>query len=98
MAVSARMVDPRDVNVEIDAPRYRVYFWTRSRSSREFEIGGADVDVVIEWAETNRRTGETYTLHVVERIGGDVVLLRLKGSEPPSSGDAGLGSPANASG
>ena len=62
---------------------------------------GADVDGVIEWAEDNKAAGETYELGVLTPIAGmhegDVVLTRIKGTDPTRS-DGGGGTPATAHG
>jgi hypothetical protein len=69
------------VTVEIDSPRFRIYFWRLAdHAFREFEADGADVDDVLAWAESERRPDETYTLHLVSILGDDVVLTRLAGA------------------
>jgi hypothetical protein len=103
MALQARPVDPRDVNVEVDAPTFRVYFWRSAPglACREFEVTGADVDEVIEWAEGNKAADETFELGVLTPVAGmhheDVVLTRIKGTDPTRS-DGGGGTPATAHG
>lgn len=103
MALQARSVDPRDVNVEVDTPTFRVYFWRSAPSlaCREFEVTGADVDEVIEWAEATKAAGETYELGVLTPVAGmqdgDVLLTRIKGTDPTRS-EGGGGTPATADG
>lgn len=86
MTVHARQVDPRDVNVEVDEPTFRVYFWRTgpSLACREFELTGGDIDDVTAWADSNVEPDETYELGVLTRVGeaGDVVLTRIKGTDP----------------
>lgn len=95
MTIQARPVDPRDVNVEVDAPTFRVYFWRSAPSlaCREFEVTGTDVDEVIEWAEDNKAAGETYELGVLTPVAGmhegDVLLTRIKGTDPTRPEDGG---------
>ena len=96
MTVHARQVDPRDVNVEVDEPTFRVYFWRSAPSlaCREFEVTGGDVDDVIGWADRNVGPDETYELGVLTRVAktqaGDVVLTRIKGTDPTrTTGTAG---------
>jgi hypothetical protein len=48
-------VDPRDQTWEIDAPRYRGCFHDAAGGSDEYEISGADVPDVMEWAEAQSR-------------------------------------------
>ena len=68
MTIRARQVDPRDVDVEVDARTFRVYFWRSApgRASREFEVTGGEVYDVIGWADRNMGPDETYELGVLE--------------------------------
>lgn len=92
VTLQAVPVYPRDVTVEIDAPTFRVYFWRTSPglACREFEVTGADVDV-IEWADGAQHDDETYVLGVVthavnsSRDGPDIVLTKIKGTDPSRS-------------
>lgn len=103
VTIEARPVDPRDVNIPVDAPTFRVYFWRSAPSlaCREFEVAGADVDEIIEWAEHNKAADETYELGVLTRVAGmhdgDLVLTRIKGADPSRSG-GGRGTSASAHG
>lgn len=103
MTVRAREVDPRDVNVEVDEPTFRVYFWRTdpSLACREFEVTGGDVDDVAGWADDNVGPDETYELGVLTRVGetqaGDVVLTRIKGTDPTRTAGEGE-TPATAHG
>ena len=85
MTVRARMVDPRDVTVEILSPTYRVYFCDENRACPEFELDEASVEEAVEWAERERADHETFTLHVVVSVDHEVALVRLLGQEPPES-------------
>lgn len=106
MSLHARPVDPRDVTVEIAAPTFRVYFWCASTdlACREFEVTGADVDAVIEWADGVQHDDETYVLGVVthavnsSREGPDIVLTRIKGTDPSRRDDDESDTPASAGG
>jgi hypothetical protein len=99
-------VDPRDVNVEVDAPTFRVYFWRTSPglACREFEVTGAVVDVVTEWADRNQHDAETYVLGVITHavnpspVDSHTVLTRIKGTDPSRSDNDGSGTRAAASG
>lgn len=103
MTVHARQVDPRDVNVEVDGPTFRVYFWRSAPTlaCREFEVTGGDVDDVIGWANRNVGPNETYELGVLMRVAktqaGDVVLTRIKGTNPTHTDGDGR-TPATANG
>jgi hypothetical protein len=80
MTLDARPVDPRDQRWEVWDPRYRVYFWTDSMESDEWELARCDVKDALEWASA-RADGRTYTLHVlVDRYG--IGLVRLTGDDP----------------
>ena len=103
VTIQARQVDPRDVNVEVDAPTFRVYFWRTAPdlACREFEVTGGDVHEVVRWADLNVGPDETYELGVLTRVAGmqpgDVVLTRIKGSDPTRT-DGEDGTPATAHG
>ena len=103
VTIEARPVEPRDVTISVDAPTFRVYFWRSppSLACREFEVTGADVDEIIEWAEDHKAAGETYELGVLTPVAemqeGDVVLTRIKGTDPTRS-EGGGGTPATARG
>ena len=83
-------IDPRDQTEEVAAPCYRVFFWERSATaSYEYEITGADVHEVVDWAE-RQAEGRTYSLWVCldrsDAVG--VTHVRLAGWDPPA-GDVG---------
>lgn len=80
----ATPVDPRDQTVEIDAPRYRVLFWTGPSHSDEWELTEADLDEVLAWIDENAR-GRTHSLWVVLDRGSDVEHIRLRGIDPAAS-------------
>lgn len=83
-------VDPRDAEIEIDSPTYRVYFWERQVTqegetpgfkSFEHEITDArDVHEVLRWAEANAGGG-TFTAYVL--VGE--TLVRLSGQDPTAA-------------
>lgn len=106
VTVQAGPVYLGDVNVEVGAPTFRVYFWRTSPglACREFEVTGADVDVVIEWADRNQHDDETYVLGVITHavnpspVDSHTVLTRIKGTDPSRSDHDGSGTPAVASG
>ncbi|MGH2808254.1 MAG: hypothetical protein ACRDKT_13375 [Actinomycetota bacterium] len=80
-----RPIDPRDTEIQIDFPTYRVYFWERQNPhpdsgyiSYEYEIDEvADVHEVVRWAEANSGV-RTFTLYIVV----DKTLIRLAGDDP----------------
>lgn len=100
MAIEVRPVDPRDVTSEVDTPTFRVCFWRTSPglASREYELTGADVEEVIEWAEANKGAAETYMLGVLTSRPGphgtDVVLTRIKGRDASRPDENDSGAPA----
>lgn len=79
-----RTVDPRDQEWVIPDPKYRVYFFDSKGASDEYELEGADVAEVLEWAETERgdRTFVLYACVPHDRSG----LLRLAGHDPNDHG------------
>ena len=75
-----RGADPRDQTWEFGKPTYRVYFHDAARASDEYEVAGADVAEVIDWAESHKGSG-TYVLYAcVPRDG--LGLVRLAGVDP----------------
>ena len=86
-SMHARPIDPRDTEIEVTSPTYRVFFWERHATdgnvtpgftSHEYEIADAqDVNDVLRWAEANQ-SGRTFTAYVVL----DKTLVRLSGSDP----------------
>ena len=80
-----RKVDPRDQTWEVGRPSYRVYFYDAAGASDEHEVRGADVAVVIDWAELKK--GErTYVLYACVAHDG-LGLVRLAGSDPNEPAD-----------
>lgn len=87
-----RLIDPRDTEIEVTSPTYRVFLWKRQSNhpdagfeSQEYEITDAhDVHEVLDWARANAREGRTFTVYVVV----DRTLVQLSGQDPtavPSS-------------
>ena len=86
--MDVRSVDPRDVRWEVDAPVYRVYFWSGEtlHQAEEFELTGAvDVHEVLAWAEENAPPGSVYTLHAVVEMDGEKGLVHLAGVDPTAA-------------
>ena len=85
-SMHARPIDPRDTEIEITSPTYRVFFWKRlsghpdsGYKSEEYEIADADdVRKVLEWAKVNAGDDRTYEVHVVV----DNALVHLFGQNP----------------
>ena len=85
VSMEVRPVDPRDTEMQIDSPIFRVFFWERQShhpdsgfTSDEYEIAGArDVQEVMQWAEANAGD-RTFTAYVVV----DKTLVRLLGQDP----------------
>ncbi|HSH58670.1 MAG TPA: hypothetical protein VK988_03315 [Acidimicrobiales bacterium] len=88
-------VDPRDVDWEIDAPDYRVYFWKRHPlpsdvpeafqgwQSDEYELTETDLHEVIDWVERRVDRDGTYVLYaVVNDHSRGRGLVRLAGVDP----------------
>lgn len=83
---------PRDTDIEVTAPSYRVYFWERLGSqgdtdsgfrSEEYEIADAqDVREVLGWAEAQTSNGRSCTVYAVV----DRTLVRLCGQDPTAAG------------
>ena len=83
--MDVRPIDPRDVRWEVDAPVYRVYFWTGEtlHEAEEFELTGAeDVHEVLAWADENAPPESIYTLYAVVEMGGEKGLVHLAGVDP----------------
>ena len=79
-------VDPRDIRWEMDDPAYRVYFWSpRPPGSgwicEEWEITGADVAGVQEWA-AEQANGRPFVLYARAETADGPGLIRLQGAEP----------------
>jgi hypothetical protein len=76
--MDVRPVDPRDIEREIEAVVYRVYFWSSARTvCEEFELTGAiDVHEVLGWIEANANGREVEAMVVVDRcdVGRGAVL------------------------
>jgi len=85
--LNARPVDPRDTRWEVWSPAYRIFLWSRSNeawASREFEIGAADVDDVLDWIR-EQSDAEMFTLYATVDRGDDLGLVRLAGTDPTRS-------------
>jgi len=85
--VDARLVDPRDARWEQWNPAYRVSLWRQSGdgwASREFEIGGADVNDVLDWIR-DQPDVEAFTLYAIVDQGEERGLVRLAGDDPTRS-------------
>jgi hypothetical protein len=77
--VRVRPVDPRDTEVEILGPVYRVYTTTGSTSAEHELLDARDVREVLEWAASNAGPASGYTVYVV--VGKALVeLLRREAS------------------
>ena len=78
--MKVRPVDPRDESWIMSVPDYRVYFHDHHGNSDEYQLSGADVSVILEWAEAHKES-RTYVLYAcVPRDG--LGLLRLAGRDP----------------
>lgn len=77
----ASPIDPRDQAIEVDAPSYRVYFWSGPGACDEWELKEADLDDVLDWVRVNSN-GRTHNLWAVARSGDEVELIRLRGIDP----------------
>lgn len=86
-----RRIDPRDTEIEVTTPTYRVFFWEPETDhgstesgfrSDEYEITDArDVHEVLEWAVANAGDHRTFTAYVVV----DKTLVRLSGRDPTAA-------------
>ncbi|CAD6009053.1 hypothetical protein [Agreia sp. COWG] len=77
--MKAQIIDPRDQTSQVDAPRYRVYFWTDNGSScEEWELTETDLDEVLLWIPTAAH-GRSHSLWAVTKTPHDVCLIRLRG-------------------
>lgn len=78
--MNVRSVDPRDQTWEVGRPSYRAYFHDAGGASDEYQVSGADVVEVIDWAESQK--GErTYVLYACVPHDG-LGLVRLLGTDP----------------
>ena len=82
----ARRVDPRDQTLEMNDPRYRVYFWTESSACEEWELTETDLDEVLIWL-SQHADGRTHSLWVALQRDAEVELVRSRGIDPPASAD-----------
>ena len=83
--VDIRPADPRDIRWEIDDPAYRVYFWRPDQGgsgwvSEEWEITGAGVAAVQEWA-AERADGRRFVLYARAETADGPGLIRLHGTD-----------------
>lgn len=85
-----RPVDPRDTEIEISSPTYRVFFWRHEsddgdplafRCEEHELIDARDVGEVLEWAEANKGRAESFTAYVVVNR----TLIRLSGRDPTAT-------------
>lgn len=89
------LVDPRDIEQEVDQPVYRIYFWHRPAPTpgdarqgmayhcEEYRLEDAlDVDEVIKWATARARPEQTFTLYAEHQPDGRPGLMRLSGRDP----------------
>jgi hypothetical protein len=80
MDVHVAPIDPRDQSWEVPQPAYRVYFHDARGASYEYEVSGANVKGVLEWADAE--SGDrTYVLYACATMNG-LGLLRLQGHDP----------------
>lgn len=92
--MDVRRIDPRDTELEVDDPVYRVYFWEQQAApagvriedaglvSDEYElIGASSVVEALHWARTNAAS-RSFVLHIVI----DKTLIRLLGDDPARRG------------
>lgn len=95
-------IDERDSRWEDPRPRFRVYVYdscevSTSGSTEVYEITGADVLQVIDWAQTHAGAERTYSVALVrvrERPGGDaesgvVWLVGVDGNDDTADDPAG---------
>jgi hypothetical protein len=93
------LVDPRDVQHEVDQPVYRVYFWNRpappsgvptqdlAYPCEEYRLQGAlDVHEVVRWATATAVPEQTFVIYAEHHIDGRPELIRLAGRDPNQSG------------
>ena len=86
--MEARPVDPRDVEIEVDDPAYRVVFWkpgppapdggAPGMYSDSYDVTEADVEEVLAWARARCTPGQTFTLHAK----AGTTAVRLFGVDP----------------
>jgi hypothetical protein len=78
--VHVALIDPRDQSCEVPQPAYRVYFHDARGASFEYEVSGAEVKNVLEWADAEKGD-RTYVLYACATTNG-LGLLRLQGHDP----------------
>jgi hypothetical protein len=90
-------VDPRDAVGECTATAFRVYFWRREADQRdvdpwfigwestEFEITGADVLSVVDWAREQATRFDRHEIFARVDISDGPTLVRLAGESPVSA-------------
>jgi hypothetical protein len=83
----AEQIDPRDQTLQIDAPSYRVYFWTEDGAKEEWELSGMDLYEVLEWIRSTAG-GRSYSLWVATQSPGNVCLIRLQGIDLDAEADS----------
>lgn len=83
----AELIDPRNHTLQVDDPKYRVYFWAEDGTKQEWELSGADLDEVLEWIPVHSQ-GRSRSLRAVMRLPGEVCLIRLQGIDLDTRPDA----------
>lgn len=84
--VNIHPVDPRDVEWEVDKPRYRIHFVDGGSSHwDEYEVGEVDIDDVLSWADEHSDGRAYAVLVMVVAPGGTLGSVRLL-SKPSSPG------------
>lgn len=78
--MNVREVDPWDQRWAVNWPDYRVYFYDSNGSTFEYELGGADVVEVLQWAEAQEKMRAFVVYACVRRDG--LGLVRLTGEDP----------------
>lgn len=98
MAVEVSKATSTDLDVEVEAPAYRVCFWKQTTpgqgaSAAWYELTGAvNVRQAVAWADENARADQTYTVYALfdmpwpgkteMEIATRRVLVRLFGVDP----------------
>jgi hypothetical protein len=88
-------IDPRDISWEVDQPAYRVYFWHQQVApvgipqehmgyvcDENRLVGATDVREVLDWATSESRPDQTFTLYAEYSHDGERGLVRLVGTDP----------------
>jgi len=77
-SMETRPIDPRTATGEIDAPNYRVYFWSNNRTScDEWQLRNpADINEVLGWS-TEQSAGREVEVFAEITLGETIVLVKL---------------------